>query len=305
MVKNIHFFQLRYFMALATHRSFVRAAEACFISQPALSQSIKSLEKEAGASLFYRRRTGVELTRSGRRFLAACREILERMERVARETVSDAERFSGRLAVGMPTSIGLYGFSSFLKSFLGRYPKIELIFRLQDTEVVLRQLLSMEVDFAVLPGPMRRPSVVSRELFRDRWALVGGARFLSSGRRRPRLRTLGRFPFLSLHESLGESNEVLNSVFSKHRVNPPVSIQADDMEILKRMALEDWGLAVLPRRMVLKDLKARRLQEVPIPEFRRPHSVFLVYRKDRALSKLDSELIRRLSRFYRGFQVSR
>src|SRR5690606_2156534 len=58
--------QLRYFLAIAEHRHFTRAAEACFVSQPALSQRIRSLERELGTSLFDRLPRGVELTAAGR-----------------------------------------------------------------------------------------------------------------------------------------------------------------------------------------------------------------------------------------------
>src|SRR5690606_41173768 len=90
--------QLRYFLAVAEHRHFTRAAQASFVSQPALSQRIRALERELGAPLFDRLAGGVELTTAGRVLRGYAERILRELEnaKVAAEEVTGTAR--GELA---------------------------------------------------------------------------------------------------------------------------------------------------------------------------------------------------------------
>ncbi|WP_237090058.1 LysR family transcriptional regulator [Nesterenkonia sp. PF2B19] len=92
--------QIRYVLAVAEHRSFTRAARACFVVQSALSHQIAALEKELGVRLFARSSRRVELTASGEAFLPAARQAVEAAERAAAEAASPAERSAERCASG-------------------------------------------------------------------------------------------------------------------------------------------------------------------------------------------------------------
>lgn len=101
---DVHLRHLRYFVAVADHLHFRRAAESLFVSQPTLSKQIRSLELQVRASLFHRDRVGVRLTPAGVALLPAARALVEQWDRAAHELRAVATR-AGRLTVGMSTGL--------------------------------------------------------------------------------------------------------------------------------------------------------------------------------------------------------
>jgi len=141
--------QLRQVIALAEHGSFVRAAAALHISQPALSRSIQNLEQSFGSELFRRSSVGVVPTDIGRLYVERARELLRLADELDREAVTHGTLRTGRVAVGG----GPFPAESFLgpaaASFVGRFPRVSVELHAHDWDELLRQLRSRELDFFV------------------------------------------------------------------------------------------------------------------------------------------------------------
>ncbi len=121
--------QLRYFLAAANALSFTRAAEACHVSQPALTTAIKKLESELGALLFFRESNRLKLTEFGRRMEPLLGQILERAD--AAQNAADSYRLLHQqpVRVGVMPSLGPVRFSRFLSAFERGHPGIEVAVR--------------------------------------------------------------------------------------------------------------------------------------------------------------------------------
>jgi DNA-binding transcriptional LysR family regulator len=141
--------QLRQVVALAEHRSFVRAAAALHISQPALSRSIQNLERQFGSELFLRSSGGIVPTDLGRLYIERARDLLRMADELDREAVTHGTLRAGRVAVGG----GPYPSDSFLgpaaARFVEQYPKISVQLQSRDWDELLRALRSRELDFFV------------------------------------------------------------------------------------------------------------------------------------------------------------
>ena len=141
--------QMRHVIALADHGSFARAATALGMSQPALSRSIQSVEREAGASLFARSASGVEPTDGGRVFIARVRQILQLTEDLDREVAGERALQSGHVHVGG----GPYPAQSILAAALARfvadYPRVVVRVMMRDWDELLRRLRAREIEFFV------------------------------------------------------------------------------------------------------------------------------------------------------------
>jgi DNA-binding transcriptional LysR family regulator len=141
--------QLRQVIALAEHGSFVRAATALHISQPALSRSIQNLERRFGSELFLRASGGVVPTDLGRLYIERARDVLRMADELDREAVTHGALGSGRVAVGG----GPYPAESFLGPaavrFVEQYPKVCVHLRARDWDGLLRELRSRDLDFFV------------------------------------------------------------------------------------------------------------------------------------------------------------
>lgn len=140
---------LRQVIALAEHGSFVRAAAALHISQPALSRSIQNLERRFGSMLFTRTRGGVVPTDLGRLYVERARDVLRLADELDREAVTRGALGVGRVSVGG----GPYPAESFLGPatvrFIEQYPRIQVQLHARDWDELLHELRSRELDFFV------------------------------------------------------------------------------------------------------------------------------------------------------------
>ena len=140
---------LRQVVALAEHGSFVRAAAALHVSQPALSRSIQNLERRFGNELFLRSSSGVVPTDLGRLYIERARDLLRMADELDREAVSHGTLGSGRVAVGG----GPYPAESLLAraavTFVDQHPKVAVQIHARNWDELLRQLRARELDFFV------------------------------------------------------------------------------------------------------------------------------------------------------------
>lgn len=141
--------QLRQVIALAEHRSFVRASAALHISQPALSRSIQNLERRFGSSLFLRSAAGVVPTDLGRIYIERARDLLRMADELEGEAIGHAELRTGRVDVGG----GPYPADSFLgpaaARFIEHYPRVGVHLHAGNWDDLVRQLRSRTLDFFV------------------------------------------------------------------------------------------------------------------------------------------------------------
>jgi DNA-binding transcriptional LysR family regulator len=141
--------QLRQVIALVEHGSFVRAASALHISQPALSRSIMNLEKRIGSELFQRSSSGVVPTDRGRLYIERARDVLRLADDLDREVRAHGSSLSGRVSVGG----GTFPAESFLgpaaARFVEAYPRVSVRLQSRDWDELLHELRSRELDFFV------------------------------------------------------------------------------------------------------------------------------------------------------------
>ena len=150
---------LRYFVAVAEELHFRRAAERLHMSQPPLSQQIRALEEEVGATLLLRNQRRVELTAAGAAFLERAREILDAVEDAARQARRVQRGEVGRLAVGFVGS-AMYSFvPELLRAFREQAPDIALRLHELGTTEQLRQLEDGRLDVGFMRAPGRWPGL--------------------------------------------------------------------------------------------------------------------------------------------------
>jgi LysR family hydrogen peroxide-inducible transcriptional activator len=164
--------QLRYLTALAEHRHFGRAAEACAVTQPALSMQIRDLEQDLGISLVERRPGEVLLTETGT-------EVVQRAERVlaAARDLADFARHSGRLLTGrlrlgiIPT-LGPYVLPRILPVLQRRHGELRIELRETQTRTLLDELTRGELDAVMLALPVNEGDIETHALFDDPFLLA-------------------------------------------------------------------------------------------------------------------------------------
>jgi len=164
--------QLRYFKALAETGHFGRAADACHVTQPALSMQIKELESELGLILIERRRAGVQLTGEGREVLRRAAAILRDAQELQDFGESREGPLGRTLSLGVIPTIAPYILPAALPEIQKRSPDLDLTLHEAQTDQLLDELEHGVIDVALLALPAGGDRFVAEPLFEDRFLLA-------------------------------------------------------------------------------------------------------------------------------------
>ncbi len=155
--------QLQAFLAVAEQRSFSLAAEALFITQPAVSKRIQTLETQLGRTLFDRLGKQVSLAPAGHALLPAARRVLAEVANCEAELSSMDGQVAGTLAFGASHHIGLRYLPSLLRNYIASHPHVRLDLQLNESEESLARVLDASLELAVITLPLSLPAGVLSE----------------------------------------------------------------------------------------------------------------------------------------------
>lgn len=164
--------QLRYFHALAREQHFGRAAEACSVTQPALSMQIQELEASLGLDLVERTRTGVKLTGKGEEIAARAQRILNDVRDLVDFAKQSAGVLSGTLRLGLIPSVAPYLLPPLLPLLKEHFSSLELHIRETQTDALIHELIEGKLDVLLLALPVKHQDVETLSLFEDRFLLA-------------------------------------------------------------------------------------------------------------------------------------
>jgi LysR family hydrogen peroxide-inducible transcriptional activator len=164
--------QLRYLAALARHGHFGRAAEACAITQPALSMQIRDLERTLGVALVERRPGDAMLTEVGREIARRGEEVLTASHDLVDFARHCGEPLTGRLTLGIIPSLAPYLLPRILPPLQRQFPELRLELRETQTRALVEEIRSGALDAAMLALPLGEPDIEAIELFDDVFLLA-------------------------------------------------------------------------------------------------------------------------------------
>ncbi|MBA5779114.1 LysR family transcriptional regulator [Stappia sp. F7233] len=253
-------------MALAEARHFARAAEACNISQPALSTRIRRMEDALGTPLVERGRRFQGFTAAGARLLVRARQILADMDGLIQDAAS-GERLSGDIRVGVvPTATPLAG--RLAAAMAAAHPSIRLSCRSLSSRAIAANLaeFSLEAGITYLNNePI--PDVFALPLIREDYCLVGSNSLIGNAGDVLDWARLADIP-LALLTSDMQNRRILDRAFAAVGLAPTVTFEANSFLAIVGRAAVGSAAAILPRMMVdmlaLGDLAIRPLAPLPL-----------------------------------------
>lgn len=163
---------LKYLVALMDHRHFGKAAEACFVSQPALSMQIKKLEENLGVQLLERTNKSVMLTAIGNEMGERARQVLQQVDEMRDLARSAADPFSGELHLGIFPTLAPYLLPHIMPALTEKFPRLSLFLHEEKTAVLIEKLRMGKIDAALLALPVTEQGFTSVELFHEEFLLA-------------------------------------------------------------------------------------------------------------------------------------
>jgi DNA-binding transcriptional LysR family regulator len=255
--------QLQAFVEVARRRSVTAAAEALFVTQPALTARLNALEAALGMQLLHRRRRGgTQLTEQGRVFLAYAERAVEAVADGRRVLEALAEGRGGRVAIGCSPAVSTYVLPTILRRFAAAHPGVQLAVRTGHSEEVIELLKREQVEIGLVRS-LPEPQLEAFTLYEDQLILVVHPSHPFAGAKRVRLQQLADEQFI-LFDRQSSYHELTSALFRESGVSPGGLMELDNIDAAKKMVEEGLGITLLPRIAVTEELASGRLVRVPI-----------------------------------------
>jgi LysR family transcriptional regulator, hydrogen peroxide-inducible genes activator len=279
---NVTLRQLRYFDALARHSHFGRAAEACAISQPALSMQIKEMEEALGGLLLERSARQVALTRFGEELAQRVRDILRSVDELGDFARASRDRLAGRLRIGMIPTIAPYLLPRIIGNLTRMHPELDIQVRETLTPKLIRELAEGRLDTAIVALPVSEPSFTEVALFSENFLLVRPRK--DEGTPVPSSEMLREMRLLLLEEGHCFRDQALS--FCKTQSSQPREmLDANSLSTLVQMVSAGIGVTLIPEMAVPVETRSA---SVSVARFKNPQplrTIGMIWRKTSPLAR--------------------
>lgn len=278
--------QLKYFIAVAEHRSFSKAAEQYFLTQTAMTQQVQKLEDTMGVQLIDRKTRPITVTPMGNVFLKEAREIVNRMDAAVRRTREASTGVTGTLRIGYTKGYEHSNLTVKLRQFHHDFPNVLITCHRCDTDVLAANLISGEFDviFTWDSTNIRNDEAVEyrlQEKVRLAVALYGSHPLAkSTGLTRADLRNEVNL-FMS-PSSTGDSigDEYFIKLYQNAGYYPNILLRSDDVESILMMVSAEEGISILPVSCIRRLSDVDNLVFVPLLGEHETEEILTVWRKD-------------------------
>ena len=274
--------QLRYFDALARHCHFGRAAEACAISQPALSMQIKEMEEALGGVLLERGARQVRLTNFGEEVAQRVRDILCSVDELGDFARASRDGLVGRLRIGMIPTIAPYLLPAVVRDLTRMHPELDVHVRETLTPKLIQELAEGRLDAAIVALPVSEPSLAEVALFAEKFLLVRPRE--DEGTPVPSSEALREMRLLLLEEGHCFRDQALS--FCNMQPSPPREVlDASSLTTLVQMVSAGLGVTLIPEMAVAVETRSA---SVSVARFKNPQpsrTIGMIWRKTNPLTR--------------------
>ncbi|MEM7478295.1 MAG: LysR family transcriptional regulator [Planctomycetota bacterium] len=248
--------QLRYFLHVAEHKNFSRAAEALSISQSSLSRSIQRLEEELGLPVFVRKPKSLELTEPGTLLLERARKVVSLVEDTKAEIKDDGT--TGRIRIGAIPTVAPYFLPAFLQQFAAEFPEASVIIHEETTERLLKSCSNGDVDIAILALPVEVKYLEVESLFKEELFLLLPTEHELDERQEITLRDVESQSFVMLDEAHCLSGNI-RSFCHRNNFQPAVVGKTNQLAMVQELVSLGHGISIIPKMAHDLDISDRRV----------------------------------------------
>jgi DNA-binding transcriptional LysR family regulator len=279
-MSSLENFRLKVFRIVAEKRSFRQAAEALFLTQPAVTLQIKALEETLGTSLFDRSGNTIELTRAGRKLLT----YAQRLQKIAADAEHDLFELQGQeqgdLRIGASTTIAQYVLPSLIGEFKRLNPRVHLIVLGANTEAIVRGVVEERLALGLIEGPSMRRDVKVEPFLTDAIALIAPPHHEWGGE--PITMNELAAADLVMREEGSGTRRVVEAALKEAglaRKLARIAMELDSTEAIKSAVESGLGVGFVSERAIQKELRLGSLQRIFMKDLKIERELTLVFRR--------------------------
>lgn len=275
---------LKTFVSLAKTKSFRTAAQLNFITQSAVSQQIRTLESKCECRLFERNNKIVELTQEGKVFFDYAQKIIEQYEEALQEVSVKSASYSGIIKIATIYSIGLYRLQSLIRTFLKKFPQINVYLEYYHNDLIYEKLLNQTIDFGFVAFPKKRQNITSFAFVNEEMILVQSSQRPLLKKRNINYSDLNHCQFVSLSHTTPTGKEIAKFLKGLS-LDINVIHEFENVETLKSAVVIGMGCAFIPRFTVMQELKNKMLEEIHVQDFNFHRPIAIIKSNQKVLNK--------------------
>jgi LysR family hydrogen peroxide-inducible transcriptional activator len=270
--------ELRYIVAVAQEKNFGRAAQRCFISQPALSVAIQKLEEELQTQLFERGKSEITVTPVGERIVEQAHKVLEEAARIRDIAQAGRNQLAGLFRLGAIYTVAPYLLPDLVPALNALAPDMPLEIEENITEQLEAALKTGRIDAAIIALPFQPPGIATEFLYEEPFQVVVPQRHPWAKRKTIDPSELAGEHAILLNVGHCFRDQVLESCPELNRGDAPVT-RSNSLETIRNMVASGLGISVLPRDALTPKYHSRLVVPVPFAKPVPSRRIALAYRK--------------------------
>ena len=247
---------LRYLVAVAEHRHFGRAAEACHVSQPTLSTQLKKLEETLGVVLIERTNRQVMLSNVGERIVDQAHRVLREVNQLVNIAEQHRDPFGGDFRLGVIPTVAPYLLPKILGPVRKAFPQLRIQLNEGQTHQIVSRLKQGELDALILALPVEEENVITRALYREPFLFTVSSSHRLAGRKQVGVDDMDGERVLLLEDGHCLRDQALD-VCEAHNAVENTNFRATSLETLRQMVRADVGITLMPELAVSKTAGVR------------------------------------------------
>lgn len=241
--------QLEYVVAVATYKSFVAAAEKCFVTQPTLSMQIQKLEDELGVKIFDRNKHPIDITSIGEAIVAQAKNIIAECEKIPDLIQNRQQNLSGVFKIAVIPTLAPYVLPGLMEQYVANYPEVRLQISEMETKQIIQALRNNEIDAALVSTPLEESDIKEYPLFYEPFVGYFHEEEKALKKRLITPNDISLERLWLLDEGHCMRNQIINlcsEQVERMQEKKPYRYASSNVETLRKMVDKNKGMTVLP-----------------------------------------------------------
>lgn len=291
----MHIENLKIFSDLVETESFSRAAKLNGITQSAVSQQLRAMEKHFKVLIVDRSQKQFRLTREGSKLYESSKDILHLYEKLNSELQEMKKVISGTIHISTIYSIGLHELPPYIKKFMQAYPDVNVRVEYRRSNLVYEDILHNSVDLGLIAYPSKMRQLETIPFSEDELVLIASPQNPIANKKGLKIEDLKHARLVGFESDI-PTRKATDQIFKEANIDATPHMEFDNIETVKRAVEIDAGISFVPSATVQQEIKQGLLKSIPLPggkTVKRPLAI--IHRKGRVLTPAMKKFIAMLT----------
>ncbi len=290
----MHIENFKIFSDLVESQSFSRAAKLNGVTQSAVSQQLRAMEKHFAVLIVDRSQKQFRLTREGQKLYDSAKEILHRYEKLVSDLQEMKKVISGTIHISTIYSIGLHELPPYITKFLKEYPSVNVRVEYRRSNLVYEDILHNSVDLGLIAFPTKMRQLDIIPFLEDQLVMICNPDHPLGKKKSVEIADLGEEKFIGFDQDI-PTRKATDQMFRDRKIDLMPVMEFDNIETVKRAVEINAGISIVPSATVKQEMKQGLLKAITIKGSEITRPLAIIHRKGRVLTPAMKKFISTLT----------